>query len=176
MHECVGKLLRMEVEYKTPLVRPNWREKYPDDEDVECCCKLLASTGPRLDVKREQDSQLSKRHRSREGAPAGLSIIGLYFHVLSIISSDKRTNARIRFMVMVGCVSPFTSCYVIICQVINFNTRSYPDSFVMCSFVMCPSTPGLNRDACKSVAGAPRRADQQNKGRGQERFRSCRAA
>ena len=71
MHECVGKLLRMEVEYKTPLVRPNWREKYPDDEDVECCCKLLASTGPRLDVKREQDSQLSKRHRSREGAPAG---------------------------------------------------------------------------------------------------------
>merc|ERR1719498_1889936 len=95
MHECVGKLLRMEVEYKTPLVRPNWREKYPDDEDVECCCKLLASTGPRLDVKREQDMQLSKRHRSREGAPAGLSIIGLYFHVLGIISSDKRTNARI---------------------------------------------------------------------------------
>ena len=35
MHECVGKLLRMEVEYKTPLVRPNWREKYPDDEDVQ---------------------------------------------------------------------------------------------------------------------------------------------
>ena len=123
MHECVGKLLRMEVEYKTPLVRPNWREKYPDDEDVECCCKLLASTGPRLDVKREQDMQLSKRHRSREGAPAGLSIIGLYFHVLGIISSDKRTNARIRFMVMVCCAATLMHALPPDNFRNNFNTR-----------------------------------------------------
>ena len=71
MHECIGTLLRMEVDAKAPMVRPQWVEKYPDDEDVECCCKLLGSTGPMLDFRREQDMKLVQRQGQGQGRRGG---------------------------------------------------------------------------------------------------------
>ncbi|KAM9801706.1 eukaryotic translation initiation factor 4 gamma 1-like [Neosynchiropus ocellatus] len=63
MHDCIIKLLRT-----------------PDDEFLECLCKLLSTIGKNLDADKDQT------HMDK------------YFHQMKTIVKERRTSTRIRFM------------------------------------------------------------------------------
>ena len=118
LHECICTLLRLtqgiDPSNSRPVCSAGWETKYPDDEDVECCCKLLASTEPNIDTTLGNDNNYTRSLRGRAPEVSLFSRVGQYFYFLSAISRDKRTNSRIRFMVMVSSFLSLRSCFVLL--------------------------------------------------------------
>ena len=75
MHECVRKLLTS---------NPS------DEEALECLCRLLTTVGQALD--KETNDRLAK------GPIQGLVDLGSYFKEMMKLVEQKKTSARVRFM------------------------------------------------------------------------------
>jgi len=65
----------------------------PDDEKLECLCKLLTTIGQKLD---EQLMQLEMQKKIPED-----KMMDKFFGTLDKLSGDKKICSRIRFAIMV---------------------------------------------------------------------------
>lgn len=65
----------------------------PDDENLECLCKLLTTVGQRLDV---QMKKLEEENKTPE-----TKIVDKFFTQLDKLANDKKISSRIRFAIMV---------------------------------------------------------------------------
>jgi hypothetical protein len=71
----------------------------PDDEKLECLCKLMSTVGQKLDEQLKELEQKAKK----EGKPGPEEkLMDKFFVTLEKISSGKNISSRIRFAIMVG--------------------------------------------------------------------------